>query len=98
MKGSQRERAAFAKAAEGDISYRTQEFCLRTQGMECNCLRCAHDTTMVYGQPTQPGAGPLGRNTPRPAPLQDEVKAETRKANNSAACYENRIIMNSTRF
>ena len=102
MKSSNRERAAFQKAAAGDISYRTAEFCLRTQGMECNCIRCAHDTTMVYGRPATPGGGPVGRFTPRPKPKDDIGSmdaTEKLESNNSASRYENRVLPNvSTRF
>lgn len=46
MQTMAREKAAFAKAAGGDPSYRTQEFCLRMKGMTCECARCVQNTSM----------------------------------------------------
>ena len=46
MKVMAREKAAFAKAAAGDPAYRTQEFCLRMNGMSCTCTRCCQNTSM----------------------------------------------------
>jgi hypothetical protein len=88
--------------------WRVQEFCLRTQGMTCNCLRCAHDTQQVYGRPVTPGAGPRGRFTPTPMPKDNfgeeaeaaaakEGMTAAQKANQVGKVYENRVLPNQSK-
>ena len=48
MNSVNKEKMAFAKAASGDPAYRSQEFCLRTKGMDCRCTRCMQNTSMSF--------------------------------------------------